>query len=82
MNVDDEITFDNLNNHVTSISDFPLGYRFTDKRYDRLPESDLKRLKPLNAATSAFLCKYLESIDSHKNDVPFKDGFSNRFRVK
>jgi hypothetical protein len=72
MNID----FDNIFEHVISMDNFNLNWRFTDEKYDKLPEQDIKLLKPLNKAASTFLSEYISKINLHE-DIPFKKNFFN-----
>lgn len=68
------IGFDNINDHVIPMDDFSMKWRFTEERYDKLPEIHLNQLKPLDVAGSKFLWDYISTVRLH-DDVPFKKGF-------
>jgi hypothetical protein len=59
------------------MKDFGLNWRFTDEKYDVLPELHLEQLKPLDKEASRFLSDYISDTRLH-DDVPFK---SNFFRI-
>jgi hypothetical protein len=70
MNVD----FNNIYEHVISMDDFSLKWRFTDEKYCVLPEMHLNQIKPLDKDASAFLWNYILETNLHAN-VPFKKKF-------
>ena len=70
MNID----FDNIFQHVISVDDFRLKWRFTDEKYDKLPEQHLDQLKPLDNEAAKFLWDYIGKINLH-TDTPFKKDF-------
>lgn len=70
MNID----FDNILEHVVSMDNFQLGWRFTDIKYDQLPSQHLELLKPFDKEASTFLSKYIDNSNLH-NDIPFKKDF-------
>jgi hypothetical protein len=67
------ISFENIYEHVTAMDDFRLKWRFTEE-YNRLPDSHLAQLKPLNKKASEFLWNYISGTNLHDN-TPFKKGF-------
>lgn len=71
------VDFKNINDFVIPLSEFALNWRFTDPKYNVLPNYHLKDLKPLDKVASRFLFDYLKSKDLH-NDLPFKSGFFKR----
>jgi hypothetical protein len=70
MNID----FDNINEHIISIDSFGLKWRFTEEKYDKLPNQHLDELKPLDREASKFLWEYIAKTNLH-NDTPFKKNF-------
>lgn len=70
MNID----FDNINEHIISLDNFGLKWRFTEDKYDKLLEQDLDQLKPLDSEASKFLSEYIVKANLH-NDTPFKKDF-------
>ena len=42
------VNFENIFNHTIPIDDFRLKWRFTDEKYDKLPNDHLDQLRPLN----------------------------------
>ena len=42
------IEFDNIKDNLIDINDFRLKWRFTDKKYNLLPDEHLEKLKPLS----------------------------------
>jgi hypothetical protein len=68
------IDFDNIFQHIIPMEDFPLKWRFTDEKYDKLPEAHLEQLRPLNNDASKFLWEYIGDTNLHK-DIPFKKEF-------
>lgn len=67
MNVD----FDNIYEYTIPMDSFHLEWRFTEEKYDLLPNEHLNQLKPLNEEASKFLWNFIEQTDLH-NDMPFK----------
>ena len=70
MNVD----FDNIFQHRIRIEEFQLKWRFTEEKYDKLPELHLEQLIPFNKDASKFLWDYIGNTNLHK-DIPFKKVF-------
>lgn len=68
------ITFENIYNHIISMDKFPLKWRFTEARYDILPDLHLEELKPLNVEAAKFLWDYILNTNLH-DDIPFKKEF-------
>ena len=75
MNID----FDNILEHVVSMDNFQLGWRFADIKYDQLPSQHLELLKPFDKEASTFLSNYIDNSDLH-NDIPFKKDFFQTIR--
>jgi len=69
-----QIGFDNIHEHIIPMTNFPLKWRFTEEKYDKLPMSHLNQLKPLDANASKFLWDYISDTRLH-DQVPFKKGF-------
>ena len=69
-----KIDFDNIFDHIISINNFQLSWRFTDDNYDKLPDQHLDQLKPLDKAASEFLWGFISNTGLH-NDIPFKKDF-------
>ena len=70
MNVD----FKNILSHTTRLADFELAWRFTDEKYNILPDSHLELLRPLDKSGAKFLSDYISAVNLH-GDIPFKKGF-------
>ena len=68
------IDFDNIHEHVISMDNFAMKWRFTEDEYGKLPEQHLDQLKPLDAEASKFLWNYIVKTNLH-NDIPFKKDF-------
>ena len=68
------IGFDNINEHIVKIDDFQLKWRFTEEKYDLLPELHLKELSPLDKTASKFLSDYISNSTLFDN-TPFKKDF-------
>lgn len=68
------VDFGNIYDHVIPMRDFRLNWRFTDEKYDVLPEVHLDQLKPLDKIASKFLWDYISHSRLH-DDVPFKTNF-------
>ena len=68
------VNFDNIYKHVIPINDFRLKWRFTDDKYDKLPDLHLSQLKPLDNLASQFLWDYISQTNLHF-DIPFKKDF-------
>ena len=69
-----KIDFDNIFDHVISIDNFQLSWRFTDEKYDKLPGQHLDKLKPLDKTASQFLWDFISNTELH-SDIPFKKDF-------
>lgn len=67
------IGFDNIQDNLIDLNDFRLKWRFTDAKYNLLPNEHLELLKPLNKNASNFLWNYIMTVDLHK-ETPFKKG--------
>nr|NQU91175.1 DUF2947 family protein [Bacteroidota bacterium] len=66
--------FNNIDIHIISIHDFPLNWRFTDEKYNLLPDDHLGELKPLDREASNYLDDFIIKstlLDQH----PFKNAF-------
>lgn len=70
MNID----FDNLHEHLVPMGDFRLKWRFTEEKYDKLPDQHLEQLKPLDKEAANFLWDYMAKTNLH-SDTPFKKDF-------
>ena len=70
MNID----FDNIFGHVIPLDNFRLKWRFTDERFDKFPDQDIDKLRPLDSDASTFLWNFIAKTDLHR-DTPFKDNF-------
>lgn len=68
------IDFGNIFQHVIPMDDFRLKWRFTDEKYDKLPDQHLVQLKPLDNEAAKFLWDYIARTNLH-NDTPFKKDF-------
>ena len=68
------IDFDNIFQHIIPMSDFRLNWRFTEEKYDKLPDQHLNQLKPLDSEASQFLWDYIANTNLH-SDIPFKKDF-------
>jgi hypothetical protein len=68
------IDFDNIFQHVIPMDDFRLKWRFTEEKYDKLPDQHLDQLKPLDNEAAKFLWDYIAKTNLH-NDIPFKKDF-------
>ena len=68
------IDFNNIFQHVIPMGDFGRKWRFTEEKYDKLPDQHLNQLKPLDKEAAKFLWDYIASINLH-NDIPFKKGY-------
>ncbi|MCH5719602.1 DUF2947 family protein [Niabella hibiscisoli] len=69
------INFRNIGQYIIPISEFSLSWRFTDEKYNGLPDQDLEQLKPLNKNGARFIWHhYVTKANLHK-DFPFKKDF-------
>ncbi|MBS1635711.1 MAG: hypothetical protein JST26_07285 [Bacteroidetes bacterium] len=66
-----KIDFDNISQNTISMDQFPLKWRFTEEKYDKLPSQHLEQLKPLNKDAARFLWDYIANTKLHSN-IPFK----------
>jgi hypothetical protein len=69
-----KIDFSNIDEHIVSLNDFRLKWRFTEEKHDKLPDEHLNQLKPLNKEASNYLWDYISQTNLH-DDTPFKKGF-------
>ncbi|MGV3632279.1 MAG: DUF2947 family protein [Bacteroidota bacterium] len=72
-----KVGFDNIYDHIIPMEDFRLKWRFTEEKYDILPDLHLEQLKPLSPEASQFLWNFIREINLHSN-LPFK---RNLFRT-
>jgi len=56
------------------MEDFIFKWRFTDEKYDLLPDNHLNELKPLDKEASNFLADFLSKTTLH-DQIPFRKGF-------
>ncbi len=68
------IDFDNIFQHVIPMYDFGRKWRFTDEKYDKLPDTHLNQLKPLDKEAALFLWSYIAKSNLHK-EFPFKKDY-------
>lgn len=68
------VDFDNILQYVIPMDDFSLKWRFTEEKYDVLPDEHLEQLKPLSKEASLFLSNYISMRSLHQ-DLPFKENF-------
>lgn len=71
------INFDNIFQYIIPINEFGRKWRFTEEKYDILPDQYLDQLKPLDKEAAKFLWDYIAEANLH-NDIPFKKDF---FRI-
>ena len=69
-----KVDFSNIHEHIISMNDFSLKWRFTEEKYAVLPDLHLSQIKPLDKKASKFLWDYISDTNLH-NDVPFKKDF-------
>lgn len=64
------------------MNDFRLKWRFTEEKYDRLPEEHINQLQPLDYEAAKFLWEYIGQANLH-DDTPFtKDFFQTIYRAR
>lgn len=68
------IDFDNIFQHVIPMDEFARKWRFTEEKYDLLPDQHLDQLKPLDKEAAKFLWDYIAKTNLH-NDISFKKDF-------
>lgn len=68
------ISFENISNHTIPLEKFRYKWRFTDEKYDKLPDAHLEQLKPLDHKAAKFLWDFIAETKLHGN-VPFKKDF-------
>ncbi|WP_196294104.1 hypothetical protein [Hymenobacter ruricola] len=71
------VNFDNIYEHIISINDSHLKWRFTEDKFNKLPNEHLHQVNPLDKAASRFLWEFIMQTNLH-DDIPFKKGL---FRV-
>lgn len=69
-----KIDFNNIYDHIISMDKFRMNWRFTDPKYDVLPDIHLNQIKPLDDKAAKFLWDYILFNNLH-NDTPFTKGF-------
>lgn len=69
-----KIDFNNIDNHIISIDDFRLKWRFTDEKYNVLPKIHLDQLKPLDKIAAKYIWDFISKTDLHA-DIPFKNNY-------
>jgi len=76
------MTFEELNNHILPMSEFTLKWRFTEEKYDCLPEQHLIELNPLDKLGANFLADHISDCRIHSH-MPFKnDLFQTLDKIK
>jgi hypothetical protein len=70
-----DLAFESLIEHKIPIDKFQLKWRFTEEKYDKLPQKDLNNLIPLNSESSKFLWNYLSNEKIHFDDPLNKNIF-------
>ena len=68
------IDFNNITEDVIPMNQFRLNYRFTNDKYEKLPNLHLDQLKPLGKKGARFLWDYTIQSNLHGN-APFKKDF-------
>lgn len=71
------VDFDNIHEHVVPMDNFGLKWRFTEDKFDKLPDEHLQQIMPLDKEASLFLWEFILQSSLH-DDVPFK---KDLFRV-
>jgi len=66
------MNFKEIDKHIIPLEEFVLSWRFTDKKYDELPVSHIKELKPFNKDASQFIDKLIKEKNIH-NQFPFNN---------
>ncbi len=69
-----KIGFDNIFSHAIPMDNFMLKWRFTDEKYECLPDHHLEQLVPLDAEASRFVWDYILNVNLFEA-IPFKRGF-------
>lgn len=69
-----KIDFENIFQHVIPMEEFGRKWRFTEEKYDLLPDQHLDQLKPLDKEAAKFLWDFIDKTNLHK-DIPFKKDF-------
>jgi hypothetical protein len=72
-----EVDFDNLDNHIIPLDEFPLSWRFTDEGCNILSSEYISQFKFLDVDASKFLSDYLVKKQIHK-DFSFKHDLFNK----
>ncbi len=60
-------------NEIIPIEKFSMKWRFTEEKYDVLPNIHLNQLKPLSEKGANFIWNHVSKIQLHK-DYPFQNG--------
>jgi hypothetical protein len=68
-----KVDFENVFSHTIPLDNFRLKWRFTEEKYDKLPDQHLELLRPLDKVAAQFLSDYIDTTGLHR-DVPFKKG--------
>lgn len=68
------MNFQEIDKHIIPMDDFILKWRFTEEKYDMLPDNHLNEMKPLDKEASNFLDNFISKTALH-NQMPFKKDF-------
>jgi hypothetical protein len=68
------VDFSNIDDHIIPMTVFRLKSRFTDEKYDKIPDEHLNQLKPLDKEASNYLWDYISQTSLH-DETPFKKDF-------
>jgi hypothetical protein len=60
-----KVDIENIFNHTIPLDDFQLKWRYTQEKYDKLPDQHLELLRPLDKAAAQFLSNYIDTTDLH-----------------
>ena len=66
-----KVDFNNIKEHIIPMTDFGLKWRFTNEKYDKIPDEHLNQLKPLDKEAANYLWDFILQTNLHK-DTPFK----------
>jgi len=68
------MNFQEIDKHIIPMEDFIFKWRFTEEKYDLLPDNHLNEMKPLDKEASNFLDNFIGKTSLH-NHIPFKKDF-------
>jgi hypothetical protein len=69
-----KMDFKTIDRHIIPMDDFSIKWRFTEEKYDMLPDEHLQEIKPFDSKASLFLHDFIMKTTLH-DQIPFKKNF-------